>query len=134
MRRAAEAPARAAITQRVGVTAEGNSDIVILLLIPLTLAALAGLLFFTEALERRSSNAMVRMSLRSPKSTPEATESLVAAELAGRLEAAGLGRRPIAEVAEVAHVAPEVAKAVLANEDTGEFDPVPHPDEADAPT
>lgn len=96
----------------------------ILLLIPLTLASLAGLLFFTEMLERRSSVAMVRMALRSPKSTPEATETLVAAELARRLEAAGLGQRPIAEVAEEADVPTEVAKAVLAEEDTGEFEPV----------
>ena len=96
----------------------------ILLLIPLTLASLAGLLFFTEMLERRSSVAMVRMSLRSPKSTPEATETLVAAELARRLEAAGLGTRPLAEVAQEAEVSTEVAKAVLAEEDTGEFDPV----------
>lgn len=96
----------------------------ILLLIPLTLASLAGLLFFTEMLERRSSVAMVRMALRSPKSTPEATETLVAAELARRLEAAGLGRRPIADVAEDADVSPALAKAVLAQEDTGEFDPV----------
>lgn len=96
----------------------------ILLLIPLTLASLAGLLFLTEMLERRSSVAMVRMALRSPKGTPEVTETLVAAELARRLETAGLGTRPLAEVAQEADVSTEVAKAVLAQEDTGEFDPV----------
>lgn len=65
----------------------------ILLIIPVALTALAALLFVTEALERRSSDAFVRMALRSRR-TPEATEVVVAAELARRLEAAGLGHRP----------------------------------------
>lgn len=99
-------------------------EVWILLLIPLTLASLAALLFFTEALERRSSQAMIRMALRSATSTPEHTEALVTAELSRRLAAAGLGSRPLAEVAADAHVAPDVAKAVLAAEDTGEFEPV----------
>ena len=102
----------------------GNNDTVILLLIPGTLAALAGLLFLTEALDRRSSDVMVRMAVRSTRSTPEATERLVAAELAHRLEVAGLGRRPIEAVAAEAAVPTAVAKAVLAAEDTGEFEPV----------
>lgn len=97
---------------------------VILLLIPLTLASLAGLLLLTDALERRSFDVLVRMSLRSSKSTPEATEQLVTVELARRLHAAGLGRRPLAAVAMEAAVSTEVAKAVLVTEDTGEFDPV----------
>jgi len=98
--------------------------VVILLLIPLTLACLAGLLFLTEALERRSSDVMVRMALRSSRSSPEATERLVTAELSRRLHAAGLGRRPLAAVAIEAAVPTEVAKAVLVAEDTGEFEPV----------
>ena len=97
---------------------------VILLLVPGTLAALAGLLFLTEALERRSSDVMVRMALRSSRSTPEATEQLVAGELSHRLQAAGLGRRPLEAVAAEAAVSTDVAKAVLAAEDTGEFEPV----------
>lgn len=96
----------------------------ILLLIPLTLISLAALLFFTEALERRSSRAMIQMALRSATSTPEHIEALVAAELSRRLAAAGLGSRPLAEVAAEAHVTPDAAKAVLAEEDTGEFEPV----------
>ena len=66
----------------------------VLLLIPLTLASLAGLLVMTEALERRSSEAMVRMAIRSQRRDLEAVESLVAVELGRRLDAAGLGRRP----------------------------------------
>ena len=98
--------------------------LVILLLIPATLVALAGLLFLTEALERRSSDVMVRMALRSSRNTPEATEQLVAAELSRRLRAAGLGRRPLENVAAETAVPTDVAKAVLAAEDTGEFEPV----------
>lgn len=103
---------------------EGNNLLVILLLIPGTLLSLAGLLFLTEALERRSSTVLVRMALRSTRSTPEATEQLVAAELSHRLQAAGLGRRPLEDVAAEAAVPTDVAKAVLAAEDTGEFEPV----------
>lgn len=96
----------------------------ILLLIPVTLASLAGLLFLTEALERRSSDVMLRMALRSSRSSPEATERLVTAEMSRRLQAAGLGRRPLAAVAAEAAVPTDVARAVLAAEDTGEFEPV----------
>lgn len=96
--------------------------LVILLLIPVTIAALAALLFFTEALERRSSDAMVRMAIRSNRSTPEALETLVSAELARRLEAAGLGKRPVVEVARDANVASEVVERVVAAaDDTGEI-------------
>jgi hypothetical protein len=97
---------------------------VILLLIPLTLASLTGLLFLTEALERRSSDVMLRLAVRSSRSTPEATELLVTAELSRRLHAAGLGRRPLAAVAVEAEVSTEVAKAVLVADETGEFEPV----------
>ncbi len=104
----------------------------ILLLIPATLASLAALLFFTEVLERRSSDVMVRLAIRSPRSTPEATESLVAAELARRLDAAGLGRRPVAEVAEAADIPEAVVHRVLAAaDDTGE---IPIPDLPTAPS
>lgn len=87
-----------------------------LLLIPLTLASLSALLVLTEALERRSSAAMVRMAIRSPRRTPEDTETLVANELGRRLQAAGLGHRPVAAVAKDAHVPTEVVEAVLAAE------------------
>ena len=97
----------------------------ILLLIPLTLASLTGLLFLTEALERRSSDVMLRLAVRSSRSTPEATELLATAELSRRLHAAGLGRRPLAAVAVEAAVSTEVAKAVLVADETGEFEPVP---------
>jgi type IV pilus biogenesis protein CpaD/CtpE len=96
---------------------------VILLLIPMTLASLAALLFLTDALERRSSDVLVRMAIKSPRSSFEATETLVAGELARRLEAAGLGQRPVAEVARDAHVAPAVVERVIAaaQDDTGEI-------------
>ena len=87
-----------------------------LLLIPLTLASLSALLVLTEALERRSSAAMVRMAIRSSRRTPEDTETLVAAELGRRLLAAGLGNRPVEAVAKDAHVPAEVVEAVLAAE------------------
>ena len=107
---------------------------VILLLIPLTLACLAALLLLTEALERRSSDVMVRLALRSVRSSPEATERLVTEELSRRLHAAGLGRRSLAAVAVEAAVPTAVAKAVLAAEDTGEFEPVqPAPGHRGAP-
>jgi hypothetical protein len=66
----------------------------ILLLIPVALVSLAGLLFLSESLERRSSDAMLRMAMRSSRTSPEATELLFATELAHRLEMAGLSRRP----------------------------------------
>lgn len=94
----------------------------LLLLIPVTIASLAGLLFFTEALERRSSDVLLRLAIRSARSSPEATETLVAAELARRLDAAGLGQRPVHEVAASAHVSPAVVERVLAAaEDTGQI-------------
>jgi hypothetical protein len=68
-----------------------------LLLIPVVLAFLAGLLFLSESLEQRSSDAMLRMAMRSSRTTPEATELIFATELARRLELAGLGRRPVAD-------------------------------------
>lgn len=67
--------------------------LLLLLLIPLSLASLAGLLFLTEALERRSSSALVRMAIRSPRSSPEAAERIVSAELSRRLRAAGYADR-----------------------------------------
>ncbi len=85
-----------------------------LLLIPLTLASMSALLILTETLERRSSAALVRMAIRSPRRTPEDTEMLVAAELGRRLQAAGLGRRPVAAVAHDAHVPTQVVEAVMA--------------------
>jgi hypothetical protein len=66
----------------------------ILLVIPVALVSLAGLLFLTESLERRSSDVMLRMAMRSSRTSPEATERLFATELAHRLELAGLARRP----------------------------------------
>jgi hypothetical protein len=67
---------------------------VVLLFIPLVLVALASLLFMTEVLERRSADVVVSMAIRSPWSSPEVTERLVTAEMARRLEAAGLAERP----------------------------------------
>ena len=68
-----------------------------LLLVPLVLVSLAGLLFLSESLERWSSNAMLRMTMRSPQASLEATEMIFATELARRLEVAGLGRRRIVD-------------------------------------
>ncbi|HUF33312.1 MAG TPA: hypothetical protein VMN58_08925 [Acidimicrobiales bacterium] len=61
------------------------------LLVPGTLALILALLVVADALERRSSLSLVRSSLRSPVSC-ELTEAIIAANLAPRLEAAGLGR------------------------------------------
>ncbi len=95
---------------------EQGEGVLVLLLIPLTLASLSALLFLTETLERRSSAAMVRMSIRSPRSSFEDTETLVANELGRRLQAAGLGHRPVAAVARDASVPTEVVERVLAAE------------------
>ena len=65
-----------------------------LLLIPVVLVSLAGLLLLSESLERRSSDVMLRMAMRSSRTSPEATEVIFATELARRLEVAGLSRRP----------------------------------------
>lgn len=69
----------------------------ILLLIPVVLLSLAGLLFLSESLERRSSDALLRMAMRSPRASLEATEMIFATELAHRLELAGLGRRRVVD-------------------------------------
>lgn len=68
-------------------------EAVLLLLIPLTLVGLTGLLFLTELLDRRSSNALMRMAVRSPRSSPEVAEQVVSLESARRLRAAGMADR-----------------------------------------
>jgi hypothetical protein len=64
---------------------------ILVLLVPATLTLLALVLVVADGLERRSSVFLVRSSLRSPVSY-ELTEAIIAANLAPRLEAAGLGR------------------------------------------
>lgn len=61
------------------------------LLVPGTIGLILALLVVADGLERRSSVFLVRSSLRSPISC-ELTEAIIAANLAPRLEAAGLGR------------------------------------------
>lgn len=71
----------------------------LLLLIPVTIAALIAVLVFTEALDRRSGDVFVRLAVRSGRATPEAIEILVATEVSRRLHAAGLGNRPAHQAA-----------------------------------
>lgn len=61
------------------------------LLVPATIGLILALLVVADGLERRSSVFLVRSSLRSPVSC-ELTEAIIAANLAPRLEAAGLAR------------------------------------------
>lgn len=70
----------------------GKDKSMMLLTVPLALAALAGLLSLASHLEQHRARALVRMSVRS-KATPEQTESLIANELAPVLAAAGLTDR-----------------------------------------
>jgi hypothetical protein len=65
---------------------------VILLLLPLSLATLAGLLALASHLEGRRVRVMVKMSVRSKTVSPELVEALVAAELAPVLAAHGVRR------------------------------------------
>lgn len=64
-----------------------------LLLLPLSLATLAGVLALASSLEGRRVRVLVRMSVRSKTSTPELVEALVAAELAPLLAAHGITPR-----------------------------------------
>ena len=63
----------------------------LLLLVPLALAAIGGLLALASHLEQRRTKVLVRLTVRS-NATPEATEALIASELAPVLEAQGLSR------------------------------------------
>jgi hypothetical protein len=65
---------------------------VILLTVPLAFAVLCGLLFLASHLERQRVTVMVRMTVKSPKASPELAEALVAAELAPVLAAHGFSR------------------------------------------
>ena len=60
--------------------------------LPLTLAALSGLLALASHLERSRVRALVRLTVRSRTTTPELAEALVTAELAPVLAANGFGR------------------------------------------
>lgn len=91
---------------------------VILLLIPMTLASLAALLVLSESLERRSTGSMARMSMRSERRSLEADKSIVARELGRRLDAAGLGRRPVGAVAVAAFEATRARDAMAATRST----------------
>jgi hypothetical protein len=65
---------------------------VILLTVPAAFTLLCGLLFLASHLERRRVTVMVRMTVRSPKASPELAEALIAAELAPLLAAHGMAR------------------------------------------
>lgn len=64
----------------------------ILLLVPAALLAIAGLLMLASHLEQRRARVLVRLTVRS-KASPEATEAIIAAELAPLLAAKGLTDR-----------------------------------------
>lgn len=63
-----------------------------LLTVPLAIAALSGLLALASSLEQRRARVLVRMTVRS-NASPEQTEDLIANELAPVLAAAGLTDR-----------------------------------------
>jgi hypothetical protein len=65
---------------------------VTLLLVPAALGFICGLLALASRLEEERVRSTIRMSLRSPRLTPELAEALVAAELAPLLVAHGMGR------------------------------------------
>ena len=62
------------------------------LLVPLALAAICGVLALATYLEGRRVRVTVRLTVRSPRTTPELAEALVAAELAPVLAAHGFNR------------------------------------------
>lgn len=62
-------------------------------IVPLAIAALAGILALASQLEGRRVRLTVRMTVRSRTATPELAEALVAAELAPLLAAHGIDRR-----------------------------------------
>jgi hypothetical protein len=66
---------------------------VTLLLLPLSLATLAGILALASHLEGRRVQATVRLSIRSRRASPEHVESVIAAELAPVLAAHGVVSR-----------------------------------------
>jgi hypothetical protein len=65
---------------------------VLLLTVPLALLVVAGLLGLASHLEQRRARVLVRMTVRS-NASPEATEALIASELAPVLAAEGLTDR-----------------------------------------
>lgn len=67
----------------------------LLLLVPLALLVVAGLLALASHLEQQRTQVLVRLTIRS-NASPEATEALIAAELAPLLEAEGLASRSAA--------------------------------------
>ena len=67
----------------------------LLLLVPLALLMVAGVLALASHLEQQRTQVLVRLTVRGNAST-EATEALIAAELAPVLEAEGLATRSAA--------------------------------------
>ena len=63
-----------------------------LLLVPAALLVVVGLLALATALEQKRTRVLVRLTVRG-KSSPEAAEKLIAAELAPVLAAQGLDHR-----------------------------------------
>jgi hypothetical protein len=63
-----------------------------LLAAPLALVLVSGLLGLASRLEQRRVHVLVRMTMRSKKTSPEAVESMLATELAPVLAANGLSR------------------------------------------
>ena len=62
------------------------------LIVPVAFSSLVGLLMLATHLEDRRARVLVRMTLRARDTSPEATEALVAAELAPLLASHGMGR------------------------------------------
>ena len=63
-----------------------------LLLVPLALLSICALLWLATSLETRRVKVLVRLSVKSPTSSPELVEALVAAECAPLLQRNGLTR------------------------------------------
>jgi len=63
-----------------------------LLLVPAALAVSCGLLALATYLERKRVQVTLRLTVRSPRTTPELAEALVAAECAPVLAAHGFNR------------------------------------------
>lgn len=70
----------------------GTQAVVMLMAVPLALMTMAGLLFLASHLERQRMSALVRMTVRSRRTSPETAEAVIASELAPLLRRNGLLR------------------------------------------
>jgi hypothetical protein len=70
----------------------GTPSDVMLLAVPTALFAIAGLLFLASHLEQRRTSVLVRLAVRTKRTTPEIAEAVIASELAPLLARSGLLR------------------------------------------